>query len=209
MLRKLFGGLALGAALLACAPPLDTVSYVDTTQLEGTWYEIAHLPRPTQEGCANTTATYTSVSNGHFAVVNACTLPNGQLLSQAATLYVVDASTNAKLGIDLGGFIGDYWIIDAADDYRYIVVGVPSREYLWILARDKQLSASDLSTVLEHAKNQGFDTSNVEYTLQDGQLAPESSAGCSASAIHDAPRGALFGAIALAAVALVRRRKRA
>ncbi len=206
MLRKVLFALLASSA---CSPPLETVSYVDMTQLEGTWFEIGHLPRTTQEGCSATTATYTATSDGHFAVVNACTLSNGAPLTQAASLYVLDQTTNAKFGIDLGGFIGDYWIIDAADDYRYIVIGHPSRDYLWILARDKHMTTDDLNIVLEHAKNQGFDTSRVEYTNQDGGPdASSGSAGCSASTKRHASGGAAFGLAALGVVALLRRRKR-
>lgn len=210
MLRNRVFAIALAlvaSGALACGPELDTVPYVDTTQIQGTWFEIGHLPRTTQEGCSGTTATYTPVSDGHFAVVNACTLPNGSQLTQAATLYVVDQTSNAKLGIDLGGYIGDYWIIDVASDYRYLVVGHPSRDYLWILSRDKHMTSADLDTVLEHAKNQGFDTSRVEYTNQDGGTAEASSAGCSASTARHATGGAAFGIFALGLVALVRRRR--
>ncbi len=211
MLRKLVASAALACLLvcgvLACGPQLDTVSYVDTTQIEGTWFEIAHLPRTTQEGCTQTTATYTPVSDGHFAVINACTLTSGQKLTQAATLYVIDQTTNAKLGIDLGGFIGDYWIVDVASDYHYLVVGHPSRDYLWILSRDRHMTKDDLDLVLAHAQKNGFDTSRVEYTDQDGGTAQQSSAGCSASTARHASGGAAMGLVALGLVALVRRRR--
>lgn len=208
MLRKFLSAIVIASAL-ACTPAPETVSYVDTNQIQGTWFEIAHLPRTTQEGCTGTTATYTPVSDGHFAVVNACTLTSGQKLSQAATLYVIDSKTNSKLGIDLGGFIGDYWIVDVASDYRYMVVGHPSRDYLWIMSRDRQMSDADLSRVLEHAEKNGFDTSHMEFTPQDGGTAPAASSGCSASTARHAPRGVAVGLVGLGLVALVRRRRRA
>jgi apolipoprotein D and lipocalin family protein len=208
MLRRSLALLTLAIALAGCYGPLETVPYVDTTELQGTWYEIGHLPRSTQEGCAGTTATYTPVSDGHFAVVHECTLQGGQQLKSTATLYVIDETTHAKLGIDLGGFIGDYWIIDEASDYRYIVVGHPSRQYMWILARDKHMPQADLDAVLAHAKAQGFDTSVVEYTNQDGGPAPASNSGCSTSMARRASGGAFAGVVALGLVALLRRRKR-
>ncbi len=207
MLRRLVTAAALAAMSTACEGGLDTVPYVDTTQLQGTWFEIGHQPRSTQEGCAGTTATYTPVSNGHFAVMHQCTLPGGQTLQSTATLYVIDQKTNAKLGIDLGGFIGDYWIIDQASDYHYVVVGHPSRQYLWILARDKHLGQQDLDTILAHAKQNGFDTSVLEYTNQDGGTSPQSNSGCNASTAKRTSGGALAGLGALGLVAFLRRRK--
>ena len=207
MLRKLLVTCTLAVAAAGCYGPLDTGPYVDTTQLQGTWFEIGHLPRSTQEGCAGTTATYTPTDNGRLAVLHQCTLPNGQQLKSQATLYVIDQTTNAKLGIDLGGFIGDYWIIDEATDYRYIVVGHPSRQYLWILARDRHMAQEDLDTVLANAKAKGFDTSVVEYTNQDGGTAPEANSGCNASTAKRTSGGALAGLAALGLVLALRRRR--
>jgi apolipoprotein D and lipocalin family protein len=208
MLRKLLFACALAVSAAGCYGPLDTVPYVDTTQLQGTWFEIGHLPRSTQEGCAGTTATYTPTDNGRLAVLHECTLPGGQQLKSQATLYVIDQTTNAKLGIDLGGFIGDYWIIDEASDYRYIVVGHPSRQYMWILSRDRHMAQEDLDTVLANAKAKGFDTSVVEYTNQDGGTAPQSNSGCSAATSKRVSGGAAFGLGAIGLVALLRRRRK-
>lgn len=166
MLRKLLAAVTAVSAA-ACYGPLDTAPSVDQNRLGGTWFEIAHLPRSTQEGCSGTTATYTPVSDGHFSVVHQCTLPNGALLKNEATLYDLGDSSHAKLGIDLGGFIGDYWIIDVAGDYRYLVVGHPSRNYLWVLSRQKHMAKANLDEVLARAQHEEFDTSKLEYTTQD------------------------------------------
>jgi apolipoprotein D and lipocalin family protein len=210
MLRKLLAAMAVGLIGTGCYGPLDTVPYVDTTQLEGTWFEIGHLPRSTQDGCAGTTATYTPTANGRLAVLHECTLPGGQQLKSQASLYVIDQTTHAKLGIDLGGFIGDYWIIDEAPDYRYVVVGHPSRQYMWILARDRHMTQEDLDTVLANAKNKGFDTSVVEYTNQDGGESPQSAnSGCSAATTTKrVSGGATFGLVALGVIAILRRRRK-
>jgi len=157
--------LALAAA--GCYGPLETAPNVDTSRLSGTWYEIAHLPRTTQEGCTQTTATYAPIEDGKLSVLHQCTLANGAIQKSAATLYDLGDASHAKLGIDLGGFIGDYWITDVASDYRYVVVGHPSRDYLWILSRDKHMAQSDLDAVLARAKSEQFDVSKLEYTTQN------------------------------------------
>ena len=157
----------IAASWMGCEPPLDTAPSVDTSQLTGTWYEIAHLPRTTQDGCSGTTATYMpQAEDGHFSVTHQCTLASGAVSTSNATLYVLDKTTNSKLGIDLGGFIGDYWILEVPSDYRYLVVGHPSRSYWWLLSRSKQIAPSDLTTVLAHAQAAGFDTSQLIYTAQ-------------------------------------------
>ena len=42
---------------------------------------------------------------------------------------------------------GDYWVIGLAPDYRYAVVGEPSREYLWILSRTPTLATDDRRSI--------------------------------------------------------------
>lgn len=158
---------AVAGLTAACEGPLDTAPYVDQSQLQGTWYEIAHLPRSTQDGCSGTTATYTPIANGRFSVIHQCTLSDGSLLKRDATLYVLGDKSNAKYGIDLGGFIGDYWITDVASDYRYLVVGHPSRNYLWILSRDKHMAQADLDEILARAQREDFDTSKLIWTKQE------------------------------------------
>jgi apolipoprotein D and lipocalin family protein len=166
-MRRFASAAALGVLCAACYGPLDTAPSVDQSQMTGTWYEIAHLPLAAQAGCIGTTATYTPIENGRFSVVHQCTLANGAPVKQAATLYDLGDGSHAKLGIDLGGFIGDYWITDVASDYRYLVVGHPSRNYFWILSRQKHMAQADLDAVLARANSEGFDTSQLVYTPQD------------------------------------------
>jgi len=56
---------------------------------------------------------------------------------------------------------GDYWVIQLAPDYRYAVVGEPSREFLWVLARETQLSTAEWSTIEARLKEQGYDPSKL------------------------------------------------
>ena len=62
----------LGLIVLGCQEaPLD-VAHVDLQRMQGRWYEIASIPRPTQAGCTGTTATYERKSANELLVVNQC-----------------------------------------------------------------------------------------------------------------------------------------
>ena len=52
---------------------------------------------------------------------------------------------------------GDYWIIGLGPEYTWAVVGTPSREYLWILSRTPEMSATSYERALEIARGNGFD----------------------------------------------------
>ena len=64
-------------------------------------------------------------------------------------------------------FYGDYWILDLDDDYKYAIIGTPSKEYLWILSREKTISDEVLNKLLEKITNMGFDKSKLIYTMQE------------------------------------------
>ncbi len=155
-------------SLSACAnEPLDVAPIVDLARFQGQWFEIAKLPRLTQAACTGTTAFY-KLRDGGMDVVNECHLDklDGKLKSSAARVSTTSEGQAAKLSIDVGGFFGDYWILEVGDNYEYAVVGVPSRDYLWILSRTPKLDQAKLDGILARTRAAKFDTSRLEFTLQ-------------------------------------------
>ncbi len=158
----------VGLALSACSnEPLDVAPNVDLTRFQGQWFEIAKLPRFTQANCTGTTAFYT-LREGGMDVVNECHLDrlDGTLKTSAARVSTTDEGAAAKLRIDVGAFYGDYWILEVGETYEYAVVGVPSRDYLWILSRTPKLEQAKLDGILARTKAAKFDTSRLELTQQ-------------------------------------------
>lgn len=164
--------LALAALFVAALPlgacsnePLDVAPSVDLARFQGRWYEIAKLPRPTQANCKGTQAFYTLRDKG-LDVMNQCHLDtlDGELKQRSARAEVIEG--NAKLSIDVGGFTGDYWILEVGEHYDYAVVGVPSRDYLWILSRTPKLDEKIYASLVQKAHDAKFDTARLERTEQ-------------------------------------------
>ncbi|HVW24072.1 MAG TPA: lipocalin family protein [Polyangiaceae bacterium] len=150
------------------APPPDVAKGVDLARFQGKWYEIAKLPRPTEVECTGTVATYRMRGDGQLDMNSECHLHalDGELKTVTANLKVPDPKTPAKLALDIGGFYGDYWILEVGSDYEYAVIGHPSREYLWVLSRAPTLAPATMTAVLERAKAQQFAVERLEYTVQ-------------------------------------------
>jgi apolipoprotein D and lipocalin family protein len=145
---------------------LEVVPHVELEKYLGKWYEIAHLPAKFQEGCNETTATYTLSKDGSISVLNQCT-KNGKMKQAKGKAKVVDKNSNAKLKVTFfWPFYGDYWIIKLGNDYDYAVVGTPNRKYLWILSRTPQMDDKLYSQLIENIKSKGFDPNNLIKTLQ-------------------------------------------
>lgn len=150
--------------------PVDSV---DLGKYAGTWYEIARIPNSFQSKCAmNTTATYVLRKDGRIDVLNRCVGSDGKVNVAKGVAEVVDAKTTAKLkvsfvkilGINL--FWGDYWVIGLDREYRYAVVGTPSRKYGWILSRTQTLSNEEREAIDNILIKQGYDPEDFVPTEQ-------------------------------------------
>ena len=160
--------LILCALVGGCAggdyPPLDVVDKVDVQRYLGVWHEIARLPNSFQKDCACSTAEYSIIDETTLRVVNSCNedTPGGELDVANGKAFIVEGSNNAKLRVQFfWPFRGDYWILELDDDYQWVVVGTPSREYLWILAREQQLADPTYAMLLDRIQKKGFDVSKL------------------------------------------------
>ncbi|MFP5519540.1 MAG: lipocalin family protein [Bdellovibrionia bacterium] len=159
----------------ANASTVQTVESVDLTRYQGKWYEIATIPQSFQKKCLkNVTAEYKILNNGQVEVLNSCDTKSGRDVAEGRA-KVVDSQTNAKLKVTfvklfnwVFAFGGDYWIIDLEPNYQYVVVGHPTREYGWILARTPVISDADMESIKEKLVEQGYDLCKFQLTVQDG-----------------------------------------
>jgi len=159
--------LALGAcaATQPTAETPRTVERVDLARYVGLWHEVARLPQRFQDSerlrCEEVTAEYTARPDGRIGVVNSCVnaldpaRPRSVARGQA---YVVEGSNNTRLRVSFfWPFYGDYWVFGLDPDYRWAVVGSPSRRSLWVLSRTPVLPPAELERALGIARAQGFD----------------------------------------------------
>jgi apolipoprotein D and lipocalin family protein len=157
--------------------PLSPVASIDLQRYQGTWHQVALYPNRFQKSCAsNTRAQYLPEPGGTVQVTNQCRTQEGkemQVVGQArpahATVFSNNQLTPPQLQVRfapawlswLPMVWSDYWVIQLAPDYRYAVVGEPAREFLWVLARETQLSATDWSSIEAKLKEQGYDPARL------------------------------------------------
>ncbi len=160
-------GIALGVAA-GNAPALTTVQQVDLKRYMGLWYEIARYPNRFQRDCeSDTTAKYALLENGRVEVLNTCRKKDGSYKNAKGKAKAVDGS-NAKLKVTFfWPFYGDYWVIGLDPDYRWAVVGEPSRKYLWILSRTAQMTELDYKNAMVQVRAAGYDESMLIRTTQN------------------------------------------
>jgi apolipoprotein D and lipocalin family protein len=163
---------ALGVTvhLFGCSPnePLAVAKDVSLERFQGQWFEIAKLPRIAETNCTRTTAFY-RLRDGGLDVENQCHVDkvDGPLRTQSMRATI--AESTSQLTLSVSGFTGDYWILEVGEHYEYAVIGVPSRNYLWILSRTPTMDKSELDGLVARAKDKKFDTSRLEYTVQTAE----------------------------------------
>ena len=50
----------------------------------------------------------------------------------------------------------DYWVVELDPDYRWAVVGGPSRKYLWILSRTPTMDSTQYDAIRARAAQRGY-----------------------------------------------------
>lgn len=153
---------------------LKTVESVSLEKYVGVWYEIAKIPNTFQCSCKkNTTATYSIQKDGKIKVVNRCVEDDGEINQAEGVARIVDKLTNAKLEVSFVSFFGwrpfwgDYWIIGLEDNYQWVIVGHPKREYGWTLSRTKSISEETKLKIFSLLKKQGYNPKDFELTIQE------------------------------------------
>lgn len=170
--RKFLIAAALLFVLTGCAgrhAPLPTVDHVDLDRYLGTWYEIARYPAPFQEGCVATSATYSLREGGGIRVINRCLVEtlDGELREAEGRAKIVDRDSNAKLKVTFfWPFYGDYWVLGLGEAYDWALVGEPSRRYLWILSRTRQMDQDIYAEIVGRLPALGYDAQRLLITLQ-------------------------------------------
>jgi apolipoprotein D and lipocalin family protein len=147
----------------------------DVARYLGTWYEIARLDHSFERGLDHVTAQYALREDGGISVTNRGFLPSENRWKEAqGKAYFVNAPDEGYLKVSFfGPFYGGYHVIALdRETYRHALISGPSREYLWILARDRKLPEATLKSLVDQARQAGFDTGKLIHVEQNRQSPP-------------------------------------
>jgi apolipoprotein D and lipocalin family protein len=161
-------GLALGAvAATAASLPPQPCKTLDTGKFVGRWYEVARMPNKIQSDCATSQADWSHDGDSEFKVVQTCHVdtPTCRAKDWKASGRITDPATNAKFRMSFfGGLISqDYWVLDRADDYSWIILSTPNPKFLWIFSRHSSVSPAQKTALVARAKAMGYEVANLIY----------------------------------------------
>jgi len=152
----------------SCSSPmknLTTVPEVDINKYAGKWYEIARLPNSFEKDLICVTAEYILRQDGKITVINTGLKESdeGKVSSIKGKAWVPDPSEPGRLKVQFfWPFASGYYIFHLdKENYQYALVGTPSRKYLWVLSRSKEMDGNLYLQMVEIAKQNGFETATL------------------------------------------------
>ncbi|MGM0564272.1 MAG: lipocalin family protein [Pseudomonadota bacterium] len=139
---------------------IEPVENFDADRYLGRWYEVARLDHSFERGLTQVTATYTPTEEGHIRVLNSGFDQEDDEWQEALGLakFVGDRDI-AHLKVSFfGPFYGAYVVFELGEDYDYAYVTSHSRDYLWLLSRNPQVSEERRQDFIDTADDLGYDS---------------------------------------------------
>ena len=167
-IRKAALVIVASMTLAACAgrgPEMETVDYVDLERFTGDWYVIANIPTFLEKGAYNAVETYEMNDDGTIATT--FTFRDGGFDGEKKEGFIRDTETNATWGMRfIWPIKADYRIVYLDDDYTQTIIGRQKRDFVWIMAREPNISEEDYEMLLGVVESLGYDVSKVQRVPQ-------------------------------------------
>ncbi len=164
---------AFVALLSSCTspskPPLKTVAKVDLPRFMVDWHVFANIPYSLENGKVGTVDRYALMPDGR--IQNTFLFRRGSLDAPLeewkALAWVHDKKTNAEWRVQfVWPFRVPYLVIDLDPQYRWAVIGYPSRKLGWVLTRKTTLDDATYRGILKRMEEQGYDASRLTKVPQ-------------------------------------------
>ena len=148
---------------------LKTVTKVEIERFMGDWYVIASIPTFLEKNATNAIESYRLNDKGNIDATFSFyqNNPNGKKKVYNPKGFIYNSTTNAEWRMQfLWPFKMPFLIIDLDDEYSYTVIGYPSRNYVWIMARKPKLPVKTYRAILKNLEYVGYDTARINKVPQ-------------------------------------------
>lgn len=145
------------------------VNKLDLKKYSGTWYSLYSIPTIFDKGSRETTTKYTLNKDGYYNVLTTYKKPNDEkIYSRNSKMFPSEDGSNGELQAQFIWPIKiDYWIIELADDYSYVVVGHPDHKFLFIMSRNQTIPKKTHDEIVTRCKAKGYEVSKLTSQFKD------------------------------------------
>lgn len=145
------------------------VAKVDLKKFSGTWYSLYSIPTLFDKGSRETTTKYTLNEEGYYNVSTTYKKPGDEKVHVVTSkIFPNENDESAKMKAQFIWPIKvDYWVIELANDYSYVVVGHPEHKFLFIMSRSPRMSKKTYEEIVERCRAKGYDVSKLTSQMHD------------------------------------------
>jgi apolipoprotein D and lipocalin family protein len=145
-------------------PPLTAVDWLDLDRYMGRWYVIANIPYFAERGNLAPYVEYSLRPDGliddRYTARDSFEQPP---FVKEGMIEITNPITRAEGRITfLPPLWQDYAVLFVDEEYRYSIIGHPTREYCWLFAREPRIDDGMYQAMLAVARANGFDTSRIQ-----------------------------------------------
>jgi len=160
-----FLGIFLSLSLGGCfknAQPLPGVPELDLNRFMGTWYVVGNIPTFLEKNAFGSTENYTLNDDGSIKTIfsfryGSC---SGDLKSFEATGFPENNSVWRMQF--LWPFKADYRVVYLEENYGLTIIGRQNRDYLWIMARNPEITDLKFRELTELSEQLGYDSKKIQ-----------------------------------------------
>lgn len=180
LLRNCLKGIAMKmismVAVLICTAFTGSlnkpVENMDMNRYAGVWYSLYSIPTFFDKNTRETTGHYTWSNKGYYEVVT--TYKKGEdadIHSVKSKVFPVEGASKGELKAQfIWPYKVDYWVIELAADYSYVVVGHPDYKYLFIMSRKPGMSPQLYNEIVARCKAKGYPVEKLVSQQQPGNF---------------------------------------
>jgi apolipoprotein D and lipocalin family protein len=126
----------------------------------GRWYLIARIPNLFDLNMKRVSAEYSLNEDGTITVINKG-YSNGKLKEVIGVAKTTDKDDLLKVSF-IPNVYSDYKILGIDKNYQYAVVGGSNNDFLWILARTKNIFQYQYDWLVSVAKKNGYNVDKLK-----------------------------------------------
>ena len=150
--------------------PLQVVDSVDLERFAGLWYVISSMPTGAEEGAHNSTEHYALRDDGGIDITNRFLVRGFDGPEKIITMrgWIHDETSNAEWRVQpIWPLRLSYLILELDPDYQYVVVGHPSKNYVWIMSRTPALDPGIEASLRANLAEAGYDVDRIQVMPQN------------------------------------------
>ena len=156
--------LLASSASAAATLPIRTMEFVDLEKWSGEWFVLASIPTALEKDAYNAVEAYEPPKNGTVQTTfrfNQGSL-DGPQKSYRPKGFIQNNTGGAIWGMQFVWPVkAEYRILYVDPEYQFSIVGRSKRDFVWVMARDANVSDADYERLLNIVEQEGYDLNKI------------------------------------------------